>query len=264
MNLSRRSILVSSFAATVAPFAFASGTSTEREMRRKDRQLTEEECFYLIRHTPHAVLSTTDNSGTPYGVPVTPILLNGKLYFHCSKAGGRKVDNLRQNERVSLCFIGKDDINQKEFAVDFASVVVAGTAKEITDPQELRKIQLEICKIHAPEAGAKAAEAYFDKGGKGIAVWEVTPTKISGKSRNKHLYFGKNKGQCMPIVTIKITGDEESPGAESKKQLISKITNVIGEVLHKNTHNLCVIIEAVPMDSYGIGGVTVRELRRRK
>ncbi|GAB1826348.1 tautomerase family protein [Turicimonas sp. TL08] len=62
----------------------------------------------------------------------------------------------------------------------------------------------------------------------------------------------------MPIVTIKITGDEESPSAESKKQLISKITNVIGEVLHKNNHNLCV------MDSYGIGGVTVRELRRRK
>ncbi|WP_462372708.1 tautomerase family protein [Turicimonas muris] len=68
----------------------------------------------------------------------------------------------------------------------------------------------------------------------------------------------------MPIVTIKITGDEESPSAESKKQLISKITNVIGEVLHKNTRNLCVIIEEVPMDNYGIGGVTVRELRRRK
>ncbi len=68
----------------------------------------------------------------------------------------------------------------------------------------------------------------------------------------------------MPIVTIKITGDEESPSTESKKQLISKITNIIGEVLHKNTHNLCVIIEEVPMDSYGIGGVTVRELRRRK
>lgn len=193
MKISRRSILVSSLAATVAPMAFAAEPSTEREMRRKDRQLTEEECLYLIRHTPHAVLSTTDKSGTPYGVPITPILLNGKLYFHCSKAGGRKVDNLRQNEKVSLCFIGKDDISQKEFAVNFASVIVAGTAKEITNPEEVKRIQLEICKVHAPEAGEKAAEEYFGKTGRGITVWEITPTKISGKSRNKHLYFGKKE-----------------------------------------------------------------------
>ncbi len=68
----------------------------------------------------------------------------------------------------------------------------------------------------------------------------------------------------MPVVNIKITGDEESPSAELKKELISKVTQVIGEVLHKKTNNLVVIIEEIPMDSYGIGGVTVRELRQRK
>ena len=192
MSLSRRQVLLSSVVALSTGSVFAAETkSTERNLRRKDRELTQEECLYLIKHTSHAVMSTTDNSGTPYGVPVTPIWLNGKIYFHCSKMGGRKVDNLKQNAKVSLCYIGSGDISQKEFAVNFASVIVAGTAHEITNPAEIKRIQLEICKVHAPEAGEKAAEAYFGKTGGGITVWEITPTKISGKSRNKHLYFGK-------------------------------------------------------------------------
>lgn len=68
----------------------------------------------------------------------------------------------------------------------------------------------------------------------------------------------------MPVVNIKITGDEESPSAELKRELIAKVTQVIGEVLHKKTNNLIVTIEEIPMDSYGIGGITVRELRQRK
>lgn len=193
--LQRRTLLATMLfgISSAALAANAEVKSTEREMRRSDRKLTEEECLYLIRHTPHAVLSTTDNSGTPYGVPVTPILLGGKLYFHCSKMGGRKVDNMKQNDKVSLCFIGKDDISQPEFAVNFASVIVAGTAKEITNPQEIKRIQLEICKERAPEAGAEAAVKYFEKTGGGITVWEITPTKISGKARNKHLYFGNKR-----------------------------------------------------------------------
>lgn len=190
--IGRRTLLVCGLAAaaSLVTSVNAAPQSTERELRRSDRKLSEQECLYLIEHTSHAVLSTTDNSGTPYGVPITPILLNGKLYFHCSKMGGRKVDNLRQNKKVSLCFIGKDDISQPEFAVNFASVIVAGTAKEITGSEEIKRIQLEICKRHTPEAGAKAAAKYFEKSGGGITIWEVTPTKISGKARNKHLYFG--------------------------------------------------------------------------
>lgn len=194
MTINRRQLLVGSVVAVLSTGSvFAAEQSTEREMRRKDRQLTEQECLYVIEHTSHAVLSTCDKSGTPYGIPVTPIWLDGKLYFHCAKAESRKMTNMRQNPKVSLCFTAKDDIVQKEFAVNFVSVVVAGTAKEITNPEEVKRIQLLICKRHTPEAGAEAAQKYFEKVGKGITMWEVTPTKISGKSRNKHLYFGEKK-----------------------------------------------------------------------
>ncbi|MCI2099199.1 MAG: 4-oxalocrotonate tautomerase family protein [Succiniclasticum sp.] len=65
----------------------------------------------------------------------------------------------------------------------------------------------------------------------------------------------------MPYVNIKIT-KEGNVTAEQKKQLIAGVTQLIGEVLHKNTKNLVVTIDEVDTDNWGIGGVPVTELRK--
>ncbi|WP_418941894.1 tautomerase family protein [Parasutterella excrementihominis] len=67
----------------------------------------------------------------------------------------------------------------------------------------------------------------------------------------------------MPFVRICVTGDEERPTPEQKKELISGVTKLVGEVLGKNTSNMVVIIDEIPMENYGIGGgETVRERRK--
>lgn len=66
----------------------------------------------------------------------------------------------------------------------------------------------------------------------------------------------------MPYVNIKVTGDEERPSTEQKKALVAGVTKLIGEVLGKNTTHLVVVIDEIPMENYGIGGKTVRELRK--
>lgn len=65
----------------------------------------------------------------------------------------------------------------------------------------------------------------------------------------------------MPYVNIKIT-KEGNVTAEQKKQLIAGVTQLIGEVLHKNTKNLVVTIDEVDTGNWGIGGVPVTELRK--
>lgn len=65
----------------------------------------------------------------------------------------------------------------------------------------------------------------------------------------------------MPYVNIKLTGDEEAPTDEEKRQLIEGVTELVGRVLGKNTDNMVVIIEEIPMANYGIGGKTVRARR---
>ena len=68
----------------------------------------------------------------------------------------------------------------------------------------------------------------------------------------------------MPFVRICVTGDEERPTSEQKKELIAGVTKLVGDVLGKNTSNMVVIIDEIPMENYGIGGKTVRERRKEK
>lgn len=47
----------------------------------------------------------------------------------------------------------------------------------------------------------------------------------------------------MPFVRICVTGDEERPTPEQKRELISGVTKLVGDVLGKNTSNMVVIID---------------------
>lgn len=62
-----------------------------RNMRRKRQQLPEEETIYLLRHATSGVLSLLDESGYPYGVPISYVYDDNKLYFH-SALNGHKID----------------------------------------------------------------------------------------------------------------------------------------------------------------------------
>ena len=65
----------------------------------------------------------------------------------------------------------------------------------------------------------------------------------------------------MPYVNIKIT-KEGNVTPEQKRQLIEGATKLLADVLHKNTKTLVVTIDEVDMDNWGIGGVSVTELRK--
>ena len=65
----------------------------------------------------------------------------------------------------------------------------------------------------------------------------------------------------MPFVNIKLTG--ESPTKEQKERVIKGITDVLVTVLGKNPATTFVVIEEVPTDSWGIGGESVTERRKK-
>lgn len=65
----------------------------------------------------------------------------------------------------------------------------------------------------------------------------------------------------MPYVNIKITREGNVTPAQ-KQALIAGATNLLHEVLGKNTATTVVVIDEVDTDNWGIGGVPVTELRR--
>ncbi len=66
----------------------------------------------------------------------------------------------------------------------------------------------------------------------------------------------------MPYINIKIT--DEDVTSEQKRMLISGVTQLLQDVLHKNPATTVVIIDEINTDNWGIAGeqVTIRRLRK--
>ncbi len=170
--------------------------STERPMRRKDRELTKKEALEVIKNTPHCVIATVDASGTPYATPITAALIDGAVYFHSSSnVNGRRCQNVQQNNKVSLVWVGRAETAADElphdFSVNYASAIVSGRISAVVDEDEKRRVATAFCLRHVPQAGLEAIEDYYAKGNRFITFWKVTIESVSGKARNKQGYFNR-------------------------------------------------------------------------
>lgn len=159
--------------------------SSERPMRRKDRELSLTDALRIVRAAHYAVLSTTDAAGVPYGAPVSPVLTEdgAHLYFHTTREKSRKADNMLDNPQVSLCFVAHEATVAAEYSVDYASAVVAGRAALVLDEAERRRAAALICARYVGEDRKAQSEAYFEQAGRAVTIWRVDVERVSGKSR---------------------------------------------------------------------------------
>ena len=159
-------------------------STKDRPLRRTARALTREQALEVIDFTDHAVLSTCDPAGNPYGTAVSPVRVGDVLYFHSTGLpGGRKTDNMLANPRVSLCFIGKAVTLPKWYTVDFASAVVTGTARPVTDEDEKMKAMRAILRRHAPGNSDARNDVQFEVRMPWAAVWRIDIENVTGKAR---------------------------------------------------------------------------------
>ncbi len=103
-----------------------------KELRRKDRAITEEESMALLNKAEYGVLSTVTENGKPYGVPLNFCIIKHCIYFHCG-VEGQKIDNIKQNKSVSFCAVGNTEILPDKFGTKYESVIVSGKVEEVFD-----------------------------------------------------------------------------------------------------------------------------------
>lgn len=65
----------------------------------------------------------------------------------------------------------------------------------------------------------------------------------------------------MPYINIKIT--KEGATKEQKERLIAGATQLLVDVLGKNSATTVVVIDEVETDNWGIGGQQVSEIRKK-
>ncbi|MDD2190258.1 MAG: pyridoxamine 5'-phosphate oxidase family protein [Eubacteriales bacterium] len=106
-----------------------------KEMRRKDKMLTEDEMLDILASSEYGVLSTIGDDGFPYGVPVNYVYKDDFIYFH-SASTGHKLDNVANNANVSFCVVRDVELIPDDFNTKFKSVIAFGTVSEVAEAEK--------------------------------------------------------------------------------------------------------------------------------
>ena len=152
----------------------------ERKIRRAERAIPNSEAKAILQAGEYGVLSTVSEDGQPYGVPVSYSYAGDAVYFHCALEG-HKLENLSSHNKVSFCVVGKTRVLPDKFATNYESVIVFGTAFEIT-AEEKHQGLLEILKKYSPGFIDKGLR-YIDNDGHKARVYKIVIESMTGKSR---------------------------------------------------------------------------------
>lgn len=106
-----------------------------REMRRKEKMLTNEEMLDIMETAEYGVLSTVGEDGWSYGVPVSFVYKEDKIYFHAALVG-QKLDNILFNNKVSFCVVKDVELLPENFNTKYKSVIAFGEASEVPEDEK--------------------------------------------------------------------------------------------------------------------------------
>ena len=121
------------------------------DMRRADRLMNEEDALKILKEGEYGILATVDEDGQPYGVPLSYVVVNNCIYYHGSNAGGKKYNNIENNNKVSFSVVGKTKVLPDKFGTLYESVIVFGGADLVTDEDEKRMALNEFLKKYCSE-----------------------------------------------------------------------------------------------------------------
>ncbi|MFQ6041354.1 MAG: pyridoxamine 5'-phosphate oxidase family protein [Candidatus Poribacteria bacterium] len=103
----------------------------------------------ILKLGEYGVLATSGEDGYPYAVPLSYVYDNA-IYFHCASTG-HKIDNIKYNDKVSFCVVGRAKTLPDELNVDYQSVIVFGRAR-IIEGAEKHSALGKLMKKYAPES----------------------------------------------------------------------------------------------------------------
>ena len=151
-----------------------------RGLLRRRQQLSDGVCVEILKSEKRGVLSVMGDEGYPYGLPIDHWYCaeNGKLYFHCGKAG-HKLDAIRACDKVSYCVTDSGTPEDGGWALYFRSVIVFGRAKIIEDQARVIEITRQLSRKFTDDTAY--IEDEIRKFAAGTLCIELTPEHICGK-----------------------------------------------------------------------------------
>ncbi len=154
-----------------------------REMRRREKLMSEKEAIDILENTKWMNLSTVLENGYPYSVPLNHVLLDGKVYFH-SAMEGQKVDAFRKENRVCISIVQSSEIVPAKYSTNFRSITAFGKISFVENDVEKRAALTALIEKFSPgfkDGGPAYIEKLFDR----TAVYCISIEHITGKISKK-------------------------------------------------------------------------------
>ena len=160
-----------------------------REMRRSAQELSADECRSILQRCTCGVLSVSGDDGYPYGVPVSYLYQDNKIYLHCATTG-QKLDANSKHDKVSFCVISQDLIVPQQYTTYFLSVILFGRARILTQQEECRRVTEALALKYAPQF-KEGLSAELDQKIARLSCVEITIEHMTGKGAAKLLQARK-------------------------------------------------------------------------
>lgn len=107
-----------------------------RPVRRKRQELSREACEAVLNKATAGVLSVLGDGGYPYGVPISYVYAEGKLFFH-SAVEGHKLDAIAHEDKCSFTVIDQDEIHPDEYTTYFRSIIAFGRIRRLESMDDI-------------------------------------------------------------------------------------------------------------------------------
>jgi nitroimidazol reductase NimA-like FMN-containing flavoprotein (pyridoxamine 5'-phosphate oxidase superfamily) len=151
-----------------------------REMRRKNQQMSFEECTAVLYRRTAGVLSLMGDNGYPYAVPLSYAYDGTQICFH-SATTGHKIDAIKRCGKASFCVIDQDQIVPEKYTTYFRSVIVFGQVEIVNDAQEKRSLIEKLAIKYAPQDCPNRRTQTIDTEWNRLCVLKMSIEHISGK-----------------------------------------------------------------------------------
>ncbi len=151
-----------------------------RDLTRKNKQISAEECAELLTNDTRGVLAVNGDDGYPYAMPMNHFYnqKDGCVYFHCGKTGHR-VDAIKRSNKASFCVCENGVRADGDWAYDVRSVIIFGKIEIIDDLEEVISITRQLC--HKFTNDEEYIENEIKTSAKNTLLLKLTPEHICGK-----------------------------------------------------------------------------------
>ncbi|MEG0303331.1 pyridoxamine 5'-phosphate oxidase family protein [Gordonibacter sp.] len=159
---------------------------TEYRMRYAERELSAKDAWGIFEAAEYCVASTVDADGMPYGVPISFVVMDGKLYFHTTNIAGHKLDNFAHDARI--CVTAAVDVEacfENDFMTSrYGSAMAFGRIRRVEDSVEVRHALVALCMKYLPDYQHEIGNA-IAKDLAETAVWAVEADLVTGKAAHR-------------------------------------------------------------------------------